>query len=74
MKFPLRNKLSVSFGNLAVKAQMSGDGGGGDSSSCHLAPYIWDPEYLVRCQFYILQDLRGRKRINLYQTEKIQPQ
>ena len=53
---------------------MSRDEEGGDSSSCHLAPYIWDPEDLVRCQFYILQDLRGRKRINLYQTEKIQQQ
>ena len=38
-----------------------------------LVPYIWDTEYFVRCQFYILQGLRGGKWINLYQTEKMQP-
>ena len=27
----------------------------------HLVPYIWDREYLVCCQFYILQGLRGEK-------------
>ena len=26
-----------------------------------LVPYIWDTEYFVRCQFYILQGLRGGK-------------
>ena len=39
----------------------------------HLVPCIWDGEYLVRCQFYIFQVLRGGKWMNLYQIEKIQP-
>ena len=39
----------------------------------HLVHYIWDTEYLVRCQFYILQGLRGGKWRNLYQIEKILP-
>ena len=39
----------------------------------HLVPYIWDTEYLVHCQFYIFQGLRGGKLINLYQIEKMQP-
>ena len=40
----------------------------------HLVPYIWDAKYLVRCQSYILQVLRGEKWINLYQIEKMQLQ
>ena len=39
----------------------------------HLVRYIWDAEYLVSCQFYILQSLRAGKLINLYQIEKTQP-
>ena len=36
----------------------------------HLLPYFCDTQYLVRCQFYILQGLWAGKWINLYQTEK----
>ena len=47
--------------------------GGGAWDETHLVPYNWDTEYLMHCQFYILQDLRGGKWINLYQTEKMKP-
>ena len=40
---------------------MEGEGWG----ETHFVPYIWDKEYLVHCQFYILQGLRGGKWINL---------
>ena len=52
---------------------MDGGGGGGGCKETHLFSYTWDAEYLVRCQFYILQGLRGRKWLNSFQIEKMQP-
>ena len=45
-----------------------GVGGWGET---HLASYIWYTEYLVHCQFCMLQGLRGEKWINSYQIEKM---
>ena len=49
-------------------------GGGGGGETRILVSYIWDARYLVHCQSYIFQSLRGEKWINLCQIEKTQPQ
>ena len=44
--------------------------GVGGWSETDLFSYIWHTEYLLHCQFYILQGLRVGKWINLHQLEK----